>query len=135
MTKWSHNTARRVFPHTEESSARGEAPSDPGNDLSEIGNRAIAAHRAEQMRAELARRCLRGPFAGTKEWASDLGVSARLVRMWSSGETMIPASRAKQIILQAREYRNRSRDLEAEIDAAIDDMLARAYGPAGRHSM
>ena len=86
--------------------------------------------RQQRLAQEMARKCLLGPHAETKEWSLDLGVADRIVRRWASGAQLIPESRIPQIVSLYHRYRMRSRDLDAEIDAAVDGMLTRVYGAA-----
>lgn len=128
MAKCSHSAALKTIPVSEQDS-------ELSKDLSKIGNRVLADFRNRKAASELARKCLSAPFAGAKKWSLDLGVSERLIRMWAAGDVMIPDHRVAQIILQANFYKGRGRDLEAAIEDAVDEMLARAYGHTGRRSM
>lgn len=135
MSKISHNIARRGLPDPEGTSKPDLKFSKIGKTLSDLGNRVISEVKAHSERSELARTCLASNYATPKEWGADLGVSDRLIRMWINSEALIPESRINQIILQAHNYKIKNRDLDTEIDAAIDEMLAQAYGPGGNKSM
>lgn len=81
----------------------------------------------------IARKALWG-LASPKEWADALKVSQQLIRNWRNGER-IPVDRQKEIILKAQPFRKDNRDLDEELAKAIHQMLAEAYGPAGKDSM
>lgn len=140
MSRFSHNAVLKLRPPAKERGPNADpntiATSDiQGPQFSDVGRKFDLWLREQHLAQETARRCLSGPHAETKEWAADLGVVDRVVRRWASGAQLIPETRIPQIVALYHRYRMRSRDIDAEIDAAVDDMLLRAYGPAGRRSM
>lgn len=93
-----------------------------------------AWRQAQKALAKTAAHCLR-ELATTKEWAADLQICERVVRRWATEEQIIPETRICQILRLAKGYRDRLRELEAELDDAFSAMLQRAYGSAGNRSM
>ena len=136
MSRFSHNAVLKLRPPAKQLGPDVDPQHDTqGPQVSAEGRKFDLWLRQQRLAQETARRCLLGPHAETKEWAADLGVADRVVRRWAQGAQLIPESRIPQIVALYHRYRTRSRDLDAEIDAAVDHMLIEAYGPAGRRSM
>lgn len=127
MSKLSHNAAMKVL-LSDDASVPVSDPQGPA--FASLGLKFDLWAAERRFAQEMARKCLLGPHAETKEWSLDLGVADRIVRRWASGAQLIPESRIPQIVSLYHRYRMRSRDLDAEIDAAVDGMLTRVYGAA-----
>lgn len=69
--------------------------------------------------SEMATKVLNADLAPPKEWAADLGVTAKAVLQWASGERVIPPLRLDQIIKQSKIYCMRVDAIEAEIDRML----------------
>lgn len=140
MSRLSHNAVLKLRPPAKERGPNADPNTVATSDIqgpldSEQGRKFDLWLREQHFAQETARRCLLSAHAPTKEWSQDLDIADRVVRRWASGAQLIPESRIPQIVALYHRYRMRSRDIDAEIDAAVDDMLVRAYGPGGRRSM
>lgn len=72
-----------------------------------------------------ARRCLNS-LATSKEWAAEIGVSARLIRAWTAGEKPIPTKHLSAISEAGKRFCERLNALQQFFDQA----LSKTYGPS-----